>query len=64
MAGPALEELKRREEEATRQALRDSGWNDRAIWDIAAVAAFFNMSNRMAAATDMHPNDAYHGQNR
>ncbi|MEL6503431.1 MAG: peroxidase-related enzyme [Pseudomonadota bacterium] len=50
--------------ESDRQALRDAGWSDRAIWDIAAVAAFFNMTNRVASATDMHPNGAYHGQAR
>jgi uncharacterized peroxidase-related enzyme len=49
---------------ADRQALRDAGLDDRAIWDIAAVAAFFNMSNRMASAVDMRPNDAYHAQAR
>ncbi|MCB1419356.1 MAG: peroxidase-related enzyme [Notoacmeibacter sp.] len=46
--------------EEDRQMLRDAGWNDRDIWDIASTAAFFNMSNRMAAATDMQPNDEYH----
>jgi uncharacterized peroxidase-related enzyme len=46
--------------EADRAALRTAGFNDRDIWDIAATAAFYNMSNRMAAATDMKPNDAYH----
>ena len=51
-------------EEADRQALRDAGWRDRDIWDIAAVASFFSMSNRMASAVDMRPNDAYHGMNR
>ena len=51
-------------DEADRQALRDHGFNDRDIWDIAAVAAFFNMSNRMASATDMRPNDDYHSQAR
>ena len=45
--------------EEDRQMLRDAGWNDRDIWDIASTAAFFNMSNRMAAATDMQPNDEY-----
>ncbi len=50
--------------ENDRQALRDTGWTDRDIWDISSVAAFFNMSNRVAAATDMHPNDAYHAQAR
>jgi uncharacterized peroxidase-related enzyme len=47
-------------EEADRQALRDAGFSDREIWDIASVAAFFNMSNRVAAAVDMRPNDEYH----
>jgi uncharacterized peroxidase-related enzyme len=47
-------------EEADRQALRDAGFSDRDIWDIAAVAGFFNMSNRIAAATDMRPNRDYH----
>jgi len=51
-------------EEADRQGLRDVGFSDRDIWDIAAVAGFFNMTNRMASATDMRPNDEYHGQAR
>jgi uncharacterized peroxidase-related enzyme len=50
--------------EADRQALRDAGFSDRDIWDIAAVAAFFNMSNRVAAATDMRPNPEYHAMAR
>jgi uncharacterized peroxidase-related enzyme len=45
--------------EADRQALRDAGFSDRDIWDIAAVAAFYNMSNRLAAATEMQPNAEY-----
>lgn len=51
-------------EEPDRQTLRDLGWSDRDIWDIAAVASFFNMSNRMASAVDMRPNDAYHARSR
>jgi uncharacterized peroxidase-related enzyme len=51
-------------EELDRQALRDAGFSDRDIWDIAAVTAFFNMSNRMAVATDMQPNAQYHGMAR
>jgi uncharacterized peroxidase-related enzyme len=47
-------------EEADREALRRVGWKDRDIWDIAAVAGFYNMSNRIAAATDMRPNREYH----
>jgi uncharacterized peroxidase-related enzyme len=51
-------------EEEDRQALRDMGLSDAEIWDIAAVASFFNMSNRMASAVDMRPNDEYHAQAR
>jgi uncharacterized peroxidase-related enzyme len=51
-------------EERDRQALRDAGFSDRDIWDIAAVASFYNMSNRMASATDMRPNAEYHAQAR
>jgi uncharacterized peroxidase-related enzyme len=51
-------------EDADREALRTAGFTDRDIWDIAAVAGFFNMSNRVASATDMRPNSAYHGQAR
>ncbi len=47
-------------EEADRAALREAGFTDRDIWDIASTAAFFNMSNRVAAATDMRPNPEYH----
>jgi uncharacterized peroxidase-related enzyme len=50
--------------EADRQALRDAGFSDRDIWDIAATVGFFSMSNRMASAVGMKPNDAYHAQNR
>ena len=50
--------------ETDRQSLRDAGWSDREIWDIANVTGFFNMTNRVASATDMHPNDEYHGQFR
>jgi uncharacterized peroxidase-related enzyme len=51
-------------EEEDRAALRQVGFSDRDIWDVAAVASFFNMSNRMASAVDMRPNRAYHGQAR
>ena len=50
--------------EEDRQALRDAGFSDRDIWDIAATAAFFNMSNRLAAAIDMRPNAEYHAMAR
>ena len=51
-------------EEDDRDALRAVGFSDRDIWDVAAVASFFNMSNRMASAVDMRPNPEYHGQAR
>ncbi|GHG84976.1 alkyl hydroperoxide reductase AhpD [Pseudodonghicola xiamenensis] len=50
--------------EADRQALREAGFSDRDIWDIANVAGFFNMTNRVASATGMWPNDEYHGMYR
>lgn len=51
-------------EEQDREELREAGFSDRDIWDIAAVASFYNMSNRMASAVDMRPNAEYHSQNR
>ena len=51
-------------EETDRAALRSVGFSDRDIWDISAVAGFFNMTNRIASATDMRPNAQYHAQHR
>lgn len=50
--------------EADRQALRDVGFSDRDIFDISSVAAFYNMTNRVASAIDMRPNPEYHAQFR
>ena len=50
--------------EADRETLRSHGFTDRDIWDIANVAAFFNMTNRVASAVDMRPNPEYHAQHR
>jgi uncharacterized peroxidase-related enzyme len=50
--------------EADRERLRAAGFDDRAVWDIAAVASFFNMTNRMATAVDMVPNPEYHAADR
>jgi uncharacterized peroxidase-related enzyme len=47
-----------------RQALREAGFSDRDIWDIASVTGFFNMTNRIASATAMEPNAEYHGAHR
>jgi uncharacterized peroxidase-related enzyme len=51
-------------EETDRAQLRAVSFTDRDIWDISAVAGFFNMSNRVASATDMRPNSVYHRQGR
>ena len=51
-------------EEEDRERVRRAGFSDRDIWDIAAVAGFFNMTNRVASATDMRPNSVYHKQSR
>jgi len=40
--------------------LRDNGFNDEDIWDIAAIAGFFALSNRMANVTNMRPNDEFY----
>ena len=45
--------------ESDRKVLREVGFNDHEIWDIANVAGFFNMTNRIASAVDMRPNDEY-----
>jgi uncharacterized peroxidase-related enzyme len=40
--------------------LRGHGFSDEDIWDIGAIAAFFALSNRMAALTRMRPNDEFY----
>jgi uncharacterized peroxidase-related enzyme len=59
-----LTEASSRIDEADRAALGAHGFSDRDIWDIASVAAFFNMTNRVASATAMRPNPEYHGRAR
>jgi uncharacterized peroxidase-related enzyme len=51
-------------EESDPARLRAAGFADRDIWDIAAVASFYNMTNRLASATDMRPNGDYHAMAR
>ncbi|MBM4233583.1 MAG: peroxidase-related enzyme [Gammaproteobacteria bacterium] len=50
--------------ESDRRALRRAGFKDREIWDIVAITGFFNMTNRVAAATDMMPNEEYLARSR
>jgi uncharacterized peroxidase-related enzyme len=40
--------------------LREHGFDDEDAWDIAAIAAFFGMSNRLANTTGMRPNDEFY----
>jgi uncharacterized peroxidase-related enzyme len=47
-------------EDADRDAVRASGLTEEDIFDLAETVAFFNLSNRMASATDMMPNREYH----
>lgn len=41
-------------------ALKQHDFSDEDIWDIAAISAFFGMSNRMANITDMRPNEEFY----
>lgn len=50
--------------DADRRVLRRAGFKDREIWDIVAITGFFNMTNRVAAATDMMPNEEYLARSR
>jgi len=50
--------------ETDRQVLRDVGFTGRDIWEIVSVAAFFNMTNRVASGIEMRPNADYHSQNK
>ena len=47
-----------------RARLREAGFSERDIWDIANVTGFFNFSNRVAMATGMTPNPEYHNMAR
>ena len=40
--------------------LREVGFSEEAIWDIASVTAYYNLSNRMANFADMRPNEEFH----
>ena len=46
--------------ENDRIKLRNAGYTDRDIWDISAIVGLFNMTNRLASATEMEPNNNYH----
>ncbi len=47
-------------DETDAEALRAHGFDDEDIWDIAAITAFFGLSNRMANVSGMRPNDEFY----
>lgn len=50
--------------EAELATVRAAGFGDDDIWDIAAIAAFFGFSNRMAGALDLRPNPEFYAMGR
>jgi uncharacterized peroxidase-related enzyme len=61
------EKLTLRPREVTRedlQSLLDVGLTLEEAWDVAEIASMYNLTNRMAMATNMLPNDEYSGQAR
>jgi 4-carboxymuconolactone decarboxylase len=45
-------------------ALKEHGFTDEDSWDIAAISAFFGLSNRIANVADMRPNPEFYGMGR
>ena len=61
------EKLTVRPREVTRedlQTLLDAGLTQEEAWDVAEIAAMYNLTNRMAMATNMLPNEEYSGETR
>jgi uncharacterized peroxidase-related enzyme len=50
--------------EADPERLRAVGLSERAVWDVGAVTAFFNLSNRLASFLDLRPNEQFHAMGR
>ncbi len=51
-------------DDADRDGLRAQGLTNEDIFDLSETTAFFNLSNRMASATEMMPNREYHAAQR
>ena len=66
MVGFALKVAARSHEigDADYEALKPHGFSDADAWDIAAIAAFFAMSNRLANAFSIPPNDEFYTMGR
>jgi uncharacterized peroxidase-related enzyme len=61
------EKLTLRPRQVTRddlQTLLDAGLTVEEAWDVAEISAMYNLTNRMAMATNMLPNEEYSGQAR
>jgi uncharacterized peroxidase-related enzyme len=61
------EKLTLRPRDVTRQDLQtllDAGLTPEEAWDVAEIAAMYNLTNRMAMATNMLPNEEYSGEAR
>jgi uncharacterized peroxidase-related enzyme len=46
------------------EALLDHGFSREAVWDIASVVSYYNLSNRMATVADMRPNEEFYAIGR
>jgi uncharacterized peroxidase-related enzyme len=51
-------------DDADHEALAEHGFTAEDAWDIAAIAAFFGLSNRMANVTEMRPNPEFYAMGR
>lgn len=51
-------------DDADVNALHDHGFDDDDVWDIASIAAFFALSNRLANVSNMRPNDEFYAMGR
>ncbi|WP_175673334.1 peroxidase-related enzyme [Burkholderia ambifaria] len=50
--------------EADFDTLKSHGFTEEDVWDIAAISAFFGMSNRIANVTNMRPNAEFYALGR
>jgi 4-carboxymuconolactone decarboxylase len=50
--------------EADIDVLTSHGFSEDDVWDIAAISAFFALSNRMANVTNMRPNPEFYAMGR
>lgn len=48
-------------EEADTAGLREAGWSDQAIWEITALASYFNFTGRLEAASGLPPDEIPEG---